>query len=286
LYPAKYFSDNSQADFDYFCIPITKNSKGIFVINPDEMASKINFEDLLKEFNEKSPYLQINLVNEKNGKKSVNHGGKAESLNFKLVATFFEEKSADDKSEKIIKKQIEFDLNFYTQQSILKNLQWQLNLERVMLIQDKDGNFELKLNQSSCDESKIISIDEFLIKIQEFERQNFLLDFNPEAKGFLNRIINKKGIYKYLNDEEIVQIKSNLVEEFSEKLIEELNHYKKFISMEIKEGDEVGKLKKIEYESIIKGVEQDSIFSKLITKSPSLTPCAGATKVCENGLSL
>ncbi len=284
--PEKHFLDDRQADFDFFCIPSFRNPRGIFVIYPDEMAAKINFQELINEFNEKNPFTQISLANEESGKKSVNHGGKTDSLNFKLVATFFDEKSSDGKAEKIIKKEIEFDLNFYTQQSILQNLQWQLNLERVMVIQDVDGNFELRLNQSNCYESKFISIDEFLVKIQECERQNFLHEINPQAKGFLNRIINKKGIYKYLNDEEIEKIKSNLVEEFSEKIIEELNHYKKFISMQINEADEVGKLKKIESELIIKAVEEDPIFSKLITKSPSLTPSALVVEVAKNGLSL
>jgi len=285
--PTKDFPNSHQADFDFFCTPCFENSRGIFVINPDEMAAKINFQEFLREFNERNPSLQISLANEESGKKSVNHGGKSDSLNYKLVATFFEEKSPDDKSEKIVKEQIEFDLNFYTKQSILHNLQWQLNLERVLLTQGIDGNFELKLNQSNCGESKIISIDEFLIKVQECERQNFLLEPNPEAKGFLNRIINKKGVYKYLEDQELAEIKTTLVKDHRLVLEREFEEYKKFLSI----NKAVGKnpfidAKIAEYGKIIEAVKKDPILREIaeeIYLVPDSTLTKASTQTTERG---
>jgi len=69
------------------------------------------------------------------------------------VATFFDEKSSDGKAEKIIKEKIDFDFNFYTQQSALQKLQWQINLERLMLTRGLDRVTDLRLNQSNCESS-------------------------------------------------------------------------------------------------------------------------------------
>ena len=130
---------NPNADFDFYCLPKSADSLGVFRIYQDELGSKINFSSLLTEFNERNPNIQIQLIEDVNAKKSVNYGkGGEKSLNFKLVATFFDDKVVGEKSEKIIKEQIEFDLNFYTQQSALQKLQWQMNLERLMLTQGLD----------------------------------------------------------------------------------------------------------------------------------------------------
>jgi len=278
-------SDNPKTDFDFFCIPKDKESRGIFITCPDETAARINLETLLEEFNKQNPNLQISFLKEESGKKSVNHGKTIDSLNFKLVANFFEDKIEEGKTEKIVKEQVEFDLNFYTQQSILQNLQWQINLERVLLSQDMDGNFQLRINQSNCDSSQEeMTIKKFISSTHNQEQKVFLYEANPQAGGFLNRIINKKGVYKYLGEEELNLIKLKIVNEFSEKLLKELEEYEGLLKAPIEDHNEIARAKKIEFEKIIKEVKEDLILSQ-ITKDRVTTSISKAriAEVSSNG---
>jgi murein DD-endopeptidase MepM/ murein hydrolase activator NlpD len=252
--PQRRIVDNRGADYDIFCIPKNEQSQGIFVTYPNQFAAEINFGDLIEEFNAKNPNLQISFLKEENGKKNVNHGGKkTNSLNFKLVARTSEE-------------EVDFDLNFYTKQSMLKNLQWQFNIERVMLSQVSDGSFQLKINQSNCDPSQEkMTIEKFISEAQNSEQEDFLFEANPQARGFLNRIINAKGIYKYLDEETLDAIKIELLNDpaILENLKEELSFYKDILDRnndseakkpsDFKEKIALAKL-------IIEGIKEDKIF--------------------------
>ena len=121
--------------------------------------------------------------------------------------------------KKTVKDFKEFDLNFYTQQSMLENLQWQFNLERVLLVQNPDRTFALKINHCNCDPSQEkMTIEKFITETQNSEQQDFLFESNPQARGFLNRMINKKGIYKYLDEETLNALKIEFLnEEFERK---------------------------------------------------------------------
>jgi len=245
-------SDNPKTDFDFFCIPKKEKYRGIFTLCTNEVSSRINLTYLLEEFNATNPNLQISFLKEENGKKSVNHGRKNDSLNFKLVADFLEDK-------------IEFDLNFYTQQSISQNLQWQLNLERVLLNQDADGNFQLKINQSNCDSSQEeMTIKKFISSTRDQEQKVFLYEANPQASGFLNRILTKKGVYKYLDEETLDAIKIKLLNNpaILENLKKELQFHKNILDRhEIESQNPSDNNKKIaQAKLILDGIREDKIF--------------------------
>jgi len=261
-------SDKSEADLDFFCIPKDEKSRGIFTTSSDEVSARINLATLLEEFNAKNPNLQISFLKEENGKKSVNHGRKIDSLNFKLVANFLEDKIDGEKTEKIVKEQVEFDLNFYTQQSILQNLQWQLNLERVLLYQNADGNFQLKINQSNCDSSQEeMTIEKFISATQNQEQKAFLYEANPQASGFLNRILTKKGVYKYLDEETLDAIKIKLLNNpaILENLKKELQIHKDILDRcEIESENPSDNNKKIALAKLIlDGIREDKIFKEV-----------------------
>ena len=237
-YPSLEIPKNPQADFDFFCISGGASSSGIFKLCHEESGSKENFRGVIEEFNAKNPNLQISFLEEENGKKSVNFNRHKKSLNFKLVATFFEDEIDGVKTKKTVKEKVEFDLNFYTQQSMLENLQWQFNLERVMLSQVSDGSVQLKINQSNCDPSQEkMTIEKFITEAQNSKQQDFLFEANPQARGFLNRIINKKGVYKYLDEEALNALKSGLLEDehIKENLKNELLFYKKIVDKKTSE---------------------------------------------------
>jgi hypothetical protein len=262
--PSRDFSDFPKSDFDFYCIPTSQDSQGIFRICADEVGARINFLSLLEEFNKTNPNMQISLLTETDNKKSVNYGkGDKKSLNFKLIATFIDDKQAQET--------FEFDLNFYNQLSVSQKLQWQINTERAILSQDCDGNFSLKLNHSDCEKTQ--NIEEFIVMAQKKSgSENFLTTINPVADKFIDRIVNKKGAYKYFSDDELNQIKSELVNNYSEKLITELSFYTDYLQLKIADNDESKKAKKSEYEKIIKAVENDPILSQLITeKTPALS---------------
>jgi hypothetical protein len=262
--PSKDFSDFPKSDFDFYCIPTSQESQGIFRICPNELGARINFLSLLEEFNKENPDMQISLSNESNIRSSVNYGrGVKKSLNFKLVATFFDDKTAQET--------IEFDLNFYNQFSVSEKLQWQINLERVILSQDYKGNFSLKLNHSNSDNDQ--NIEEFIVMAQKQSgSENFLTAINPVADKFIDRIVNKKGAYKYFSDNELNQLKLVLVDKYKEKLTTELSFYNDYLQLKIADNEESKKAKKSDYEKIIKAVENDPILSQLIAqKSPALS---------------
>jgi hypothetical protein len=281
--PSLKMPENSQADFDFFCIPDKEKSRGIFALCHQESASKENFQEIIEEFNAKNPNLQISFLEDRDGKKSVNFNRLKKSLNFKLVATFFEDEVGEEKAEQTVKEKIEFDLNFYTQQSMLENLQWQFNIERVMLSQVSDGSVRLKINQSNCNPSQEkMTIEKFITEAQNSEQQDFLFEANPQARGFLNRIINAKGIYKYLDEETLDAIKIKLLTntEIKENLKNELLNYKNLAdrdvseprnSSEIQEKIEQAKLiiEKVKADKIFK---EDKDFQEILQRSPKTTP--------------
>ena len=287
--PSLKIPENPQADFDFFCIPDKEKSSGIFAFCHEESASKENFQEIIEEFNAKNPNLQISFLEEENGKKSVNFNRHKKSLNFKLVATFYEDKFDGEKTEKTAKEKVEFDLNFYTQQSMLENLQWQFNLERVMLSQVSDGSFQLKINQSNCDPSEEkMTVEKFITEAQNSEQQDFLFEANPQARGFLNRIINAKGVYKYLDEETLDAIKIKLLTntEIKENLKNELLNYKNLAdrdvseprnSSEIQEKIEQAKLiiEKVKVDKIFK---EDKDFQEILQRSPKNTPTQASVR--------
>ena len=281
--PALEIPKNPRADFDFFCISGVDVSNGIFKLCHEESASRENFRGVIEEFNKKNPNLQIYFKDEeipyaldeivkKDGEKSVNFLANR-SLNFKLVAVILEDKktsedeTGEEKTEKIVKEKVEFDLNFYTQQSMLKNLQWQFNLERVLLTQNPDKIFALKINHCNCDSSQEkMTIEDFFAKAQGEEMRDFLFESNPQARGFLNRMINKKGVYKYLDEEALNALKSGLLEDehIKENLKNELLIYKKIVdekasgSLESKIIDE----KFTQAKFIVDEIAKDKIFKE------------------------
>ena len=276
---------NPRADFDFFCISGGDVSNGIFKLCHEESASRENFRGVIEEFNKKNPNLQIYFKDEeipyafdeivkKDGEKSVNFLANR-SLNFKLVAVILEDKktSEDEVDEvqnckkKTVKDFKEFDLNFYTQQSMLENLQWQFNLERVLLVQNPDRTFALKINHCNCDPSQEkMTIEKFITETQNSEQQDFLFESNPQARGFLNRMINKKGVYKYLDEETLNTLKSGLLNDndIKENLKKELLIYKKIVdekasgSLESKIIDE----KFTQAKFIVDEIAKDKIFKE------------------------
>lgn len=264
--PSLKMPNNPRADLDIYCISGEMSSSGIFAFCHEELGSRENFQEIIKEFNKRNPNLQISFLEDGDGKKSVNFNRLKKSLNFKLVATFFEDEVGEEKAEKTVKEKIEFDLNFYTKQSMLKNLQWQFNIERVILSQVSDGSFQLKINQSNCDPSQEkMTIEKFITEAQNSEQEDFLFEANPQARGFLNRIINAKGIYKYLDEETLDAIKIELLNDpaILENLKEELSFYKDILDRnndseakkpsDFKEKIALAKL-------IIEGIKEDKIF--------------------------
>ena len=234
--------DLSKTDYDFFCI-----ADGVFVCCHDELTAKENFEKLFEEFNQKNPNFQIHFKDTL-GKTSLNFNKFKKSLNFKLLA-------------RIDCEEFEFDLNFYSTESRSQNLQWQLNPERIMFCKI-DDKYEFVINQNDADKTPKIKILDFFQRMKKEE--NFVLDSNSEAVGFLNRIINLRGIYKFPDEANLIKIKDNLVKKSYKKLTEELDRYKKFLSSPTTKDYEIYKAKKFEFETIIKGVEQDHILSKII----------------------
>ena len=297
--PALEIPKNPQADFDFFCIPRGVDSSGIFKLCHQESASRDNFREVIEDFNKKNPNLQIYFKDEeipyaldeivkKDGERSVNFLAN-QSLNFKLVAVILEDKktsedeTGEEKTEKIVKEKIEFDLNFYKQQSMLENLQWQFNLERVLLAQNPDQTFTLKINHCNCDPSQEkMTVEDFFAKAQSEEIREFLFESNPQARGFLNRMINKKGIYKYLDEATLNALKSGLLEDeyIKENLKKELLLYKKIVdenenkSPESEMVDE--KFKQAKF--ILDAIEKDKIFKEnkdfqeILRTIPRVTP--------------
>ena len=264
--PSLKMPNNPRADLDIYCISGELSSSGIFAFCHEELGSRENFQEIIKEFNKINPNLQISFLEDEDGKKSVNFNRLKKSLNFKLVATFFEDEVGEEKAEKTVKEKIEFDLNFYTKQSMLKNLQWQFNIERVMLSQVSDGSFQLKINQSNCDPSQEkMTIEKFITEAQNSEQEDFLFEANPQARGFLNRIINAKGIYKYLDEETLDAIKIKLLNDpaILENLKEELSFYKDILDRnndsEAKKPSDF-KEKIALANLIIEGIKEDKIF--------------------------
>jgi hypothetical protein len=163
-------------------------------------------------------------------------------------------------------------------------LQWQFNIERVMLSQVSDGSFQLKINQSNCDPSKEkMTIEKFITEAQNSEHQDFLFEANPQARGFLNRIINAKGIYKYLDEETLDAFKIKLLNDpaILENLKEELSFYKDILDRnndseakkpsDFKEKIALAKL-------IIEGIKEDKIFKdvddfkRILESEPKTAP--------------
>jgi len=290
--------ENPQTDFDFYCVPKESNSSGIFRLCHDESASRENFKEILEEFNSQNYHFQIYLKDEKHednrdefGKKSVNLK-KGSSLNFKLIALFQGEEIDQEKEDleeiackkKIAKIEIEFDLNFYTQDSILTNLQWQYNLERVILVQKIDQSWDLVINSSNCELSdKESSFEEFIINAKEREIDQFLMQPNPQAHGYLHRILNKNGAIKYF-PEEIANVVQGILlanDFIKENLKKELLTYKKIVeekSLELGESEIINeKYKKAKF--ILDEVSKNKIFKEdkdlqeILKSNPKTTPC-------------
>ncbi len=217
-----------------------------------------------------------------------------QSLNFKLVAVILEDKktsedeTGEEKTEKIVKEKIEFDLNFYKQQSMLENLQWQFNLERVLLTQNPDKIFALKINHCNWDSSQEkMTIEDFFAKAQGEEMREFLFESNPQARGFLNRMINKKGVYKYLDEDTLNAVKSGLLEDehIKENLIKELSDYKDDVdgkvsqSKDPKIADEKYKQAKFIVDEIAKDkiFKEDKDFKEILRSIPRGAPTGART---------
>ena len=282
------------------------DSNGIFKLCHEESASRENFRGVIEEFNKKNPNLQIYFKDEeipyaldeivkKDGEKSVNFLANR-SLNFKLVAVILEDKktSEDEVDEvqnckkKTVKDFKEFDLNFYTQQSMLENLQWQFNLERVLLTQNPDRTFALKINHCNCDPSQEkMTIEKFITETQNSEQQDFLFESNPQARGFLNRMINKKGVYKYLDEETLNTLKSGFLNDndIKENLKKELLIYKKIVdekasgSLESKIIDEKFTQAKFIVDEVIKDkiFKEDKDFQEILRSIPRGAPTGART---------
>ena len=280
--PSIEIPNNPKADFDFYCISGGPNSIGAYRLLTDLGAQDI-FQEIINKFNATNPNLQISFLEEKDGKKSVNMSEKNQSSNFKLVATFLEDKVGEEKTEKIVKEKVEFDLNFYTQQSMLKNLQWQFNLERVLLVQNPDQTFALNINHCNCNaKQEKMTVEEFFAKAQGEEMREFLFESNPQAQGFLNRMINKKGIYKYLDEDTFNALKSGLSEDeyIKENLKKELLDYKNIVddkaskSPESKIADERYKQAKFILDEIAKDeiFKEDKDFQEILGMSPRASP--------------
>ena len=283
--PSIEIPNNPKADFDIYCISGGPSSSGVYRLFTD-LGARDSFQEIINKFNATNPNLQISFLEEKDGKKSVNMSEKNQSSNFKLVATFLEDKVGEEKTEKIVKEKIEFDLNFYKQQSMLENLQWQFNLERVLLTQNPDRTFALKINHCNCDPSQEkMTVEDFFAKAQGEEMREFLFESNPKAQGFLNRMINKKGIYKYLDEDTLNALKSGLLEDeyIKENLKKELSDYKKIVDDKASKSPESEmvdeKFKQAKF--ILDTIEKDEIFKEnkdfqeILRTIPRVTP-AGA----------
>ena len=242
-------------DYDFFGV-----CEQIFSLTPDKRAAAKNFEDILEEFNKIDPNYQISFAEEKS-ENSVNYNSKRKSLNYKLKA-------------KVNGEELDFDLNFYSRSTILENMQWQLNFERVSIVQKKDHQISLEINNSGCDELSSKSPDSFVSDSQTYENPNeFLFAINTSAKGFLSRLLNGKGIYKYLTDSDLDSIKKFLLEDEKsrEKLIEEYQSYQKILSES--EGAFVVSPKISEASSILQRIHQDPILNDLAKISQTaITP--------------
>ncbi|MFZ9469656.1 MAG: hypothetical protein ACO26G_01210, partial [Rickettsiales bacterium] len=242
-------------DYDFFSV-----CEQIFSVTPDKKAAAKNFEDILEEFNKIDPNYQISFAEEKS-ENSINYNSRKKSLNYKLKA-------------KVNGEELDFDLNFYSKSTILENMQWQLNFERVSIVQKRDHQISLEINNSGCDELSSKSPDSFVSDSQTHENPNeFLFAINTSAKGFLSRLLNGKGIYKYLTDSDLDSIKKFLLEDEKsrEKLIEEYQSYQKILSQS--EGAFVVSPKISEASSILQRIHQDPILNDLAKISQTaITP--------------
>jgi hypothetical protein len=158
-----------------------------------------------------------------------------------------------------------------------------------LLSQVSDGSFQLKINQSNCDPSQEkMTVEKFITEAQNSEQQDFLFEANPQARGFLNRIINAKGIYKYLDEETLDAIKIKLLTntEIKENLKNELLNYKNLAdrdvseprnSSEIQEKIEQAKLiiEKVKADKIFK---EDKDFQEILQRSPKNTPTQASVR--------
>ncbi len=296
--PALKIPENTKADFDFYCIPKGVDSNGIFKLCHEEAASRENFLEVIEDFNKKNPNLQIYFKDEeipyaldeivkKDGEKSVNFLVN-QSINFKLVAVILEDKktsedeTGEEKTEKIVKEKVEFDLNFYTQKTMLEKLQWQFNLERVLLTQNPDRTFALNINHCNCNQKQEkMTIEDFFAKAQGEEMQEFLFEYNPKAGGFLNRMINKKGIYKYLDEETLNALKIEFLnDDIKKKLIKELSDYKDDVDGKVKQStdpkiaDEKFKQAKFILDEIAKDkiFKEDKDFQEILRSIPRGAP--------------
>lgn len=242
----------SQSDYDFFCI-----SDQIFSLIPSKTAAEENFRGILEEFNEKNPDYQISFA-EEISENSINFSKQKKSLNYKLKAT-------------INGEQFDFDLNFYSSASFSENMQWQLNFERMMIVQQNDHTTKLKINNNGCEEDKSQDVHDFLYDSQTCENLfQFLFYPNIIAKGFLHRLYNDKGIYKYLNDEDLNSVKQFLLknEKSREKLIEEYKSYKEMAGIKDCKNEKVE-----EANLILQKIDADPVFKALKTiEIPSNQP--------------
>lgn len=234
----------SQSDYDFFCV-----SDQIFSLIPSKTAAEENFREILEEFNKKNPDYQISFA-EEISENSINFSKQKKSLNYKLKAT-------------INGEQYDFDLNFYSSASFSQNMQWQLNFERMMIVQQDDHTTKLKINNNGCEEDKSQGVHEFLHDSQSCENPfQFLFYPNIIAKGFLNRLYNDKGIYKYLNDEDLNSVKQFLLEneKSREKLIEEYKSYKEMAGIKDSKNEKVE-----EANLMLQKIDADPVFKALRT---------------------
>jgi hypothetical protein len=110
-----------------------------------------------------------------------------------------------------------------------------------------------------------MTIEKFITEAQNSEQEDFLFEANPQARGFLNRIINAKGIYKYLDEETLDAIKIELLNDpaILENLKEELSFYKDILDRnndsEAKKPSDF-KEKIALANLIIEGIKEDKIF--------------------------
>jgi len=240
----------SHSDYDFFGV-----SDQIFIVTPNKISATENFKGIIEEFNEKNPNYQISFA-EENPENSVNFSKQKQSLNYKLKATINGEEH-------------DFDLNFYSSASILENMQWQLNFERMLIVQQADHTTKLQINESGSQKGETQSVDDFLSESQFCENPfQFLFSTNIDAKNFLKRLYNDKGIYKYLNDDDLNSVKKFLLEnkKSQEKLIEEYQSYKEMAVVE-------GGKKSIEANLILQKIDADPVFKALKTMEiPSRQP--------------
>ena len=147
---------------------------------------------------------------------------------------------------------------------MLEKLQWQFNLERVLLTQNPDRTFALNINHCNCNQKQEkMTIEDFFAKAQGEEIREFLFESNPQARGFLNRMINKKGIYKYLDEETLNALKIEFLnDDIKKKLIKELSDYKDDVDGKVKQSTDpkIADEKFKQAKFILDEIAKDKIF--------------------------